>query len=391
MMKVTISVGGRFHAFDLAGQLQKRGVLHRLITSYPKFKTMQWGIPKNKIKSILSNELLNRGWHKFPEALKFGWNPSFYLHDRFDHLAAEKIPKGTDLFVGWSGFSLHSLRRAKDMGALTILERGSSHMLYQTNILKEEYENFGMAANVAHPKIIEKELEEYELADYISIPSSFVKDTFIQHGISPEKLIQVLYGVDLGNFQPVAKKDRVFRIIHCGGLMLRKGVHYLLQAFYELSLKNSELWLIGGMSPEIKRFLDKYKLSNIIIKGTFPQSELFKQYSQGSVFCLSSIEEGFGMVIPQAMACGLPVICTTNTGGMEIVRDGKDGFIIPIRDVESLKEKLVYFYENPERCEEMGVSARNRVNSGFSWDDYGKRMVSSYQKILEKRLKTVFD
>jgi len=390
-MKITISVGGRFHAFDLAQQLQKRGVLHRLITSYPKFKTMEWGIPKNKITSILSIELLRRGWNKLPRALKFGWSPSFYLHDRFDHLAAEKIPNETELFIGWSGFSLHSLRRAKDMGALTILERGSSHMLYQTNILKEEYEKLGITPKVAHPKIIEKELEEYDLADYISIPSSFVKDTFIQHGISPEKLIQVPYGVDLGNFQPVAKKDQVFRIIHCGNLSLPKGVHYLLQAFYEINLKNSELWLIGGMSPAIKPFLEKYKLSNIIIKGTFPQSELFKLYSQGSVFCLNSIEEGLAMVILQAMACGLPVICTTNTGGMEIVRDGKDGFIIPIRDVESLKEKLVYFYENPERCEEMGVSARNRVNSGFSWDDYGKRMVSSYQKILEKRLKTVFD
>jgi glycosyltransferase involved in cell wall biosynthesis len=386
-MKVTISVGGRFHAFDLARQLHNRGVLHRLITSYPKFKTMEWGIPRNKIASILSNELLNRGWNKLPGPLKFGWNPSFFLHDRYDQLAAEKIPKETDLFVGWSGFSLHSLRRAKDMGALTILERGSSHMLYQTNILKKEYETFGMTPKVAHPKIITKELEEYALADYISIPSTFVKDTFIQHGISPEKLIQVPYGVDLGNFQPIPKKDRVFRIIHCGGLSLQKGVHYLLQAFYELNLKNSELWLIGGMSQEIKPFLEKYKLPNVIIKGTFPQSELFKQYSQGSVFCLNSIDEGFGMVIPQAMACGLPVICTTNTAGIDIVRDGKDGFIIPISDVESLREKLVYFYKNMERCEEMGVSARNRVKSGFSWDDYGERMLSSYRNILENRPK----
>jgi len=383
-MKITISVGGRFHAFDLASQLHKRGYLHRLITSYPKFKPMEWGIPKNKITSILSNEFLTRGWNKLPKLLRSKWNSQFFLCERFDHLAEKRITKGTNLFIGWSGTSYQSLCSAKKLGATTILERGSSHMLYQTNILKEEYDTFGMAPKVAHPKIIEKELEEYELSDYISIPSSFVRDTFIEHGISPQRLIQVPYGVDLGNFHPVPKDDQVFRVIHCGALTLQKGVHYLLQAFYELNLHNSELWLIGRMSSEIKLFLEKYKSSNIIIKGTFLQSELFKLYSQGSVFCLNSIQEGLAMVIPQAMACGLPVICTTNTGGADIIREEKDGFIIPIRDVEALKEKLAYLYKNQNICKEMGVSANNHVKNGFSWDDYGDRIVAAYTKVLKQ-------
>ena len=88
------------------------------------------------------------------------------------------------------------------------------------------------------------------------------------------------------------------------------------------------------------------------------------------------------MVQPQAMACGLPVICTANTGGEDIVRDGKDGFVIPIRDVGKLKEKLTYLYENPDVCKQMGQSAKERVSAGFTWDDYGEKIIKEYKRIL---------
>ena len=77
------------------------------------------------------------------------------------------------------------------------------------------------------------------------------------------------------------------------------------------------------------------------------------------------------------------MICTTNTGGEDIVRDGKDGFIIPIRDTEALKEKLVYLYESPKIRESMGQSAKERVSGGFTWDDYGEKMVREYERIIK--------
>jgi len=76
------------------------------------------------------------------------------------------------------------------------------------------------------------------------------------------------------------------------------------------------------------------------------------------------------------------VICTTNTGGGDIIREGRDGFIVPIRDVEAIKEKILYFYENPEACRTMGESARRRVQAGFSWADHAHKMIAAYQKIL---------
>jgi glycosyltransferase involved in cell wall biosynthesis len=255
-------------------------------------------------------------------------------------------------------------------------------MLYQRTLLEEEYGRFGLRKTIVHPKVVERELREYQEAEFISIPSQFVKETFLLHGIPAEKLIQTPYGVDLTNFYPIPKRDKIFRIIYCGVLSIRKGIHYLLQAFSELKLREAELWLIGSLTDEIRPILGRFSSPTIIHKGPFPEKALYQYYSQGSVFCLASIEEGLAMVQAQAMACGLPVICTTNTGGADLVRNGQDGFIVPIRDVAALKEKILYLYENPDVGAAMGESARRRVQAGFSWEDYGRKMIAAYQKIL---------
>jgi glycosyltransferase involved in cell wall biosynthesis len=90
------------------------------------------------------------------------------------------------------------------------------------------------------------------------------------------------------------------------------------------------------------------------------------------------------MVQPQAMACGLPIIHTTNTGGEDIVRPGVDGFCVPIRNVEALKEKILFFYENPDRQAEMAKNALEQARKSLSWEDYGHQMVSAYSKILQQ-------
>ena len=381
-MKITISVLGRFWLFYLAKQLQDREFLARLITSYPKFEAIKYGINPANIDSLLIHEIHNRGWRKISRFTESLFNPQYMIFELFDRHASGHITNHCDIFAGLSGCSLYSLRRARQMGAKTVLERGSSHMLYQRKILEEEYGKFFKSKEVVHPKVVERELTEYQEADFIAIPSEFVKQTFLHQGISEERLIHVPFGVDLTHFYPTPKADDTFRIIHCGSISLRKGVHYLLQAFAELNLPGAELWLIGSMTDEIKPFLRKWGSSAIRHQGPFPERELHRYYSQGSVFCLASIEEGLAMVQAQAMACGLPVICTTNTGGADIVRDGQDGFILPIRDVDAIKEKILYFYENLEACRTMGESALRRVQAGFSWADYGQKMIAAYRKIL---------
>jgi glycosyltransferase involved in cell wall biosynthesis len=152
-----------------------------------------------------------------------------------------------------------------------------------------------------------------------------------------------------------------------------------------LNLPDAELWLVGSLTPEIEPFLAKYQSDRIILKGKQPQNQLHWFYSQCSVFCLASIEEGLAMVQPQAMACGLPVIHTTNTGGEDIVRDGVDGFCVPIRDVKALQEKILFFYENPEQRDEMGNNALEQAHKSLSWDNYGEKIVAAYQASLSAR------
>lgn len=385
-MNIVVSVKGRFHGFYLAKELQDAGHLTKLITSYPKFETIKYGIKKSLIRSLMVNEALERIWRKNPDWIKNIFNTQYFFHELYDKRAAGYLPSNANLLVAWSSSALHSIRKAKQYGMITIVERGSSHIQYQKNILAEEYERVCSKTPVTHhPRVVEKELKEYQEADYISVPSRFVKQTMLDRGVPEKKLIHVPYGVDLTHFKPHTKLDNIFRVLFCGALSIRKGLPYLLQAFYELNLPQSELCLIGSPQNETKFILERYKSDKIIVKGVHPEFELARYYSQGSVFCMPSVEEGLCMVIPQAMACGLPVICTTNTGGDDIVRDGIDGFVIPIRSVDAIKEKLLAFYENPELRSQMSESAMNRVSAHFTWSDYGSRIITQYKDLLSKK------
>jgi glycosyltransferase involved in cell wall biosynthesis len=375
-MQVTVSVGGRFHAFDMAKQLQKRGILRTLITSYPKFKAAEWDIPRSKVQTILSHEILSRTIRKVK-----GNDLQHALNIRFDRIASERISEDTSLLVAWSGAALKSIDRAKCFGATTVVERGSTHISYQDRLLREECDLTGARAEFPDLQTIAQEKLEYDSADYIGIPSTFVHKSFVDSGIAADKLLVAPFGVDAHQFRPVRKEDSIFRIIHCGSLTIRKGIHYLLQAFHELNLKNAELWLIGYMSPEAMPYLERYGGSSVIVRGTFPQSELYKQYSQGSVLCAASIEDGLAMVVPQAMACGIPVVCTPNTGAQSLIRDTVDGFVVPIRDVIALKERLSYLHARPQEARAMGEAARQRILDGYTWDHYGDRLFDQYSRI----------
>ena len=195
-MKVTISLMGRFWAFYLARELQNHGNLERLITSYPVFETVKYGIDRERIRSLVIHEIFNRAWVKAPRLLEAHVNAQYLVHELFDRRAARHLPPKSELVVGWSSYALHTLRRAKELGAKTVLERGSSHIVYQDEILREEYGRLGLRGlDLAHPKIIDKELSEYQEADFIAIPSQFVKETFISRGVPAAKLLHVPYGV----------------------------------------------------------------------------------------------------------------------------------------------------------------------------------------------------
>lgn len=382
-MKICLAAGGRFHIFDTARELQKRGFLFRFITVYPKFKTREFGIKDTSIVSLLFFGIAHRIW------LKLGGKFLIRLiHNGFSKVSSRLIPPSCDIFWGLSSFCLEGILKAKKRGIITIVDHGSSHLAFVNKTLSSEAERLGVKnIEMAEEWIVEKEEAEFQNADFILVGSTFAKQTFMEQGYKERKVFVNNYGVDISNFKPGIKNDTVFRIIFTGIIGLRKGTGYLIKAFNELHLENTELWLIGKKSQEFETISNKMglKYDNVVFKGVYPQSELASLYTQGSVFCLPSIEDGFGMVVPQAMACGLPVIVSENTGAKDVVIDGENGFIVPVSNIEALKEKIYYLYQNEQERVSMGIKATKVANADLSWSSYGNKLEEILTHIAKAR------
>ena len=388
-MKISIIVGGKFHAFNLAEQINKKKYLQQIITSYPKSYLKKYGVNKNKIYSIILKEILLKIFNKI-NFLNHIFDYNYLLCEYFDNKASDNINYDeVDILVGWSGFSRKCFIKAKKFNCIKILERGSSHIKFQHKILTDEYKSLGIKPNVPSGKMIKKEIEEYDLADFICVPSQYVKETFIKYGIKKDKIIKIPYGVDLKEFCVVEskkRKDNKFRIISTGSISVRKGSHYLLEAFKELSLPNSELIFVGSFDPDFKKIIKRYSnIKNIRFIKKQKQELLRNFYNDSDLFILCSIEEGLAMVQAQAMACGLPVICTTNTGGSEIVDENINGHIIPIKDVQLLKDRIKNLYYDRNKLKQMSKSAYKKANNELSWEKYGNRMLNTYRGLLKTK------
>ena len=386
-MKVTIIVGGKFHAFNLAKELNDNGFLQEIITSYPSYSINKYKINKRKVKSIIFKEILLKLLNKIP-FVKDNFDIDYFLCNYFSLKASKIIDfKNLNIIIGWSSFSKETFIKAKKFNCIKILERGSTHIEYQKKILNDEFNKLNLKPYLPSNKLIQKELEEYELADYIVVPSEFARKTFIEYGINENKIIKIPYGVDLNEFKPLdisrIKGDK-FRIICTGTLSVRKGSHILINAFNQLSLKNAELIFVGPIENNFKKILKNFKnLQNIIFVPKQKQEKLIHYYNNSDIFVLCSLEEGLSMVQAQAMACGLPVICTENTGGSEIIDDGINGFIIPAQNTDILKQKIIELYNDNEKLEKFKKNAIKKSKK-ISWEIYGNKVIETYKMILKK-------
>jgi glycosyltransferase involved in cell wall biosynthesis len=379
----------------LAREFDRRGMLHEFFT--PAFGRKVDYLPAALISLLYGDQEINPKKvrtsipvRRFIELMYHtakirGAKPTerYWVNEAIDRSVARRLAPGADVFMIEGQIALHSLRRAKEMGIRTVLDRTNSHIAHQSEIWTEEHRRLGIDWIPNSERVIQKGIQEYEEADYIFALSSYVRDTFLDRGISSDKVICVPSGIDLSPFRQVEKEDDVFRVIYCGAIQVKKGVHYLLQALDELNLKNAELWLMGVVGKEMVPFLERFK-GRYRHFGFVPNAELFKYYSQGSVYAHPSIEEGLAKVLIEAMACGLPTVATINTGTADIVEEGVEGFVIKARDVEALKEKLEFLYKNPSICAEMGKNAQQKVHEEFCVDKYVERVLHALSSIDSK-------
>ncbi|MCS6814454.1 MAG: glycosyltransferase family 4 protein, partial [Cyanobacteria bacterium] len=218
---------------------------------------------------------------------------------------------------------------------------------------------------------IKRKYQELQLADRIIVPSSFVLASVTNEGIPPERITVIPYGAPIDYFQPQPKPDSVFRALFVGRVGPRKGVHYLLEAWRSLQLVNAELMMVG-----INEFPSDWfsrHAERVHYLPSVPHASLQQYYSQASVLVLPSLVEGMSLVLLEAMACGIPLITTPNAAGLDLITDGVEGFIVPIRDVDALKTRLEWCYQHPEQLAAMGRNARRKAEE-LSWTLYRDRI-----------------
>jgi glycosyltransferase involved in cell wall biosynthesis len=219
---------------------------------------------------------------------------------------------------------------------------------------------------------MDKEESEYAAADAITVPSGFCARSFEEMGVPSAKLRKISYGVDLRRFSKQGDPGAdTFEVLFVGQVSFRKGVPYLLAAFDRLKHPHKQLRIVGAMQPEVQLFLREKQWDRVEFTGPLPQEELVEIMSQSHVMVLPSIEDGLGLVLGQAMACGCPCICSTNTGGEDLFTDGKEGFVVPIRDPGAITACLEELCQDPARRDRMSESARQRVKAIGGWEDYG--------------------
>jgi glycosyltransferase involved in cell wall biosynthesis len=374
---IVVSSAGIFHAYHLARGVQAAGYLQKFITSV--FNKYESGIDKNKITQIQLAAVCAALIRVFPGTT--GRLASYLIGDDiYDRLAANYV-KEADIVHVFNNQGLQCLKVAKNNRAITVVSRSSAHPNIQAEILSLDVRENKLSRKI-NKLLIERHLAEYELADYIFVPSQFVWDTMLQEGVPERKLRRVHLGFDPGRFYPGDKQDNVFRIMYAGGLSKQKGISYLLEAYKELDLPNSELLLVGDEYPDAKEIIATYKGLFRHIRFV-PQEKLVHYYQQASVFVLPSLQDGFGMVVYEAAGCGIPLIITENVGAD--IRDEEDGFVVPIRDSKSIAAKLMYLYQNPRIAREMGLAARQYVKQ-FTWENYHHELKRHYDEIWNEQL-----
>jgi glycosyltransferase involved in cell wall biosynthesis len=382
-LQVVLAVCGAFHHFDLARELYPHGYLKVIYSTFPWRRLARERLPHSLVQTFPwihgPQMLLGRYWH-LPRAIDR--EVSWHMVRAFDAWVKRRLP-ACDVYVAISSTGLASGRRAQSLGAKYICDRGSSHIRYQNDIMGEEYRCWGIDKVPIEPRFIDREEAEYAQADAITVPSEFSRRSFIEMGVPSEKLHRIPYGVQLERFQRVAEPPQdQFEVMFAGQVSLRKGVPYLLQAFAQLKHPRKRLRVVGGLTSEIGPILSRLPQDNVEFLGHLSQDRLIAIMSTSHVLVLPSIEEGLALVQAQAMACGCPLISSTNTGGEDLFTDGVEGFVVPIRSPEAIAARLQQLAGDPDLQQRMSEAALAHVHNLGGWRSYGEAWLDLLRQLV---------
>jgi glycosyltransferase involved in cell wall biosynthesis len=373
-LRVGLATSGRFHMLDLARELDLLGVDVTLYSYVSQKRTSKFGLPLKCHRSLLPvlfplvawERLLPRFLPRVIERLMC-W--------ALDIVVAIRM-RPCDVFGCMSGMYVIAPRVAKKRyGAKVIVYRASTHIIAQQQLLArmpkaQQVSNF----------IVQREINGYELADKIGVPSAHVVDSFAAWPAQAKKLVKNPYGVDISQFPLRDNKGlpAVPTVLFVGHWSYRKGADILVKALETLG--DVHMVHVGALLdlpfPNNVRFTHH---------DYCPQWKLTQYYAAADVFVLPSREDGFGYVLAQALASGLPVVCTDRTGGQDLAQlltESQLIRIVPAQDVAALRAAIARalsdFRVGDAHARRISDVDRERL----SWRCYASRELAMIAKLL---------
>lgn len=375
---------GRFHSFHLARELANRDALDKIITAYPRFK----------VKNELERNLV--GTFPFLRAphlalINKGINLPFKLERELEYQERKSLAKYSlrhyqdqDFYIALSSTGLEAARKVVDAGRKFICDRGSTHIVVQDQLLRNEYERWDVPYKPIDPRVVERELEEYELASAISVPSKFSAESFISMGTNAEKVKTIAYGVDSSFFAsgPIGSKRLSNTIICVGNFSVRKGVLDLLVAFRDLKVRGIKLVFVGSRDEAAWNIALKLGLISESVEWVGPQSKqrLLSYYQSATFMVLPSVEEGQALVVAEAMSTGCPVIASINTGASDFIIHKENGLLFEPRNQEALLKLMELLLGDSDLRSAIGLCARSTATTFGNWSEYGKKYFALLQQ-----------
>jgi glycosyltransferase involved in cell wall biosynthesis len=263
----------------------------------------------------------------------------------------------SDAYIGWASLSLYSGIAAKRKGARYILDRACPHFDFQQDLVREESAKIGTTFTETPAWFHERILREYEEADVILVPSEYTARSF--HGHLKDKVVKApLIGRCHIPDTVRQQRNETFTVGIVGGEPRRKGYLYLLNAWKKLALPNAKLLIRSSADFSQHPVLDQLikEMPNVELVRYVPNISDF--YQRCDAFVLSSVDDGFGMALFEAMANGVPCIVTRNCGASELLTDGEDGIIIDARSDEQIAKALLRLYENEDERQSIAANGR---------------------------------
>lgn len=295
----------------------------------------------------------------------------------FDRGVARHLRASDSGLVAVIGTATDSVRRARELGIKTFMDSPIGHMGWIRDEMRREASLVPAYAGTLQfhdfpDSVIARHEQELALCDHLMVLSDHARATLVARGVDEAKMTMTPLGVHLELFQPSPRADDgVFRIVFVGQITQRKGISYLVDGFRRAAITNSELVFVGEVIGTPAPWIGVPGVRHV---PPMPRIELPAIYAASDVYVLPSLAEGFPLTSIEAMACGLPPILSEHTFAHDVITDGQDGYVVPVRDADAIAERLRTLAADRDLRADMGARARCRAED-FPWSRYGERVL----------------